>query len=134
MRDRRACGRATRFRTRCAGRFREELAPEPLLQSGDPRIVARRSAIADGETDTTNRGRRLNRWVYDSVKKRIPTCVPNAVQVLRTLTGDCNEHTQLYIALARALGPARSAPPDSRCARKFYYHAWPESYLGNGSR
>ena len=30
--------------------------------------------------------------------------VPSAVQVLETLAGDCNEHTVLYVALARALG------------------------------
>ena len=114
------------------GRFREELAPEPLLQSGDPRIVALAKRIADGERDPRIVAERLNRWVYDSVKKRITIGVPNAVQVLRTLSGDCNEHTQLYIALARALGlPARSAAGLALVRGKFYYHAWPEVYLGN---
>ena len=115
-----------------AGRFREELAAEPLLQSGDPRIVGLAKRIADGETDPRIVAERLNRWVYDSVKKRITIGVPNAVQVLRTLSGDCNEHTQLYIALARALGlPARSAAGLALVRGKFYYHAWPEVYLGN---
>jgi hypothetical protein len=114
------------------GRFRSELAAEPLIQSKDPQIVALARRIADGSTDPRVVAERLNRWVYDSLKKRITIGVPNALQVLRTRSGDCNEHTQLYIALARALGlPARSAAGLALVRGKFYYHAWPEVYLGN---
>jgi hypothetical protein len=114
------------------GRFREELASEPLIQSRDPAIIALATRIAGGETDPRIVAERLNRWVYDSLKKRITIGVPNALQVLRTLSGDCNEHTQLYIALARSLGlPARSAAGLALVRGKFYYHAWPEVYLGN---
>ncbi len=114
------------------GRFREELAAEPLIQSGDARILALAKRIADGSTDPRVVAERLNRWVYDSLRKRITIGVPNALQVLRTMSGDCNEHTQLYIALARALGlPARSAAGLALVRGKFYYHAWPEVYLGN---
>ena len=114
------------------GRFREELASEPLIQSRDPAIVALGQRIAAGETDPRTVAERLNRWVYDSLKKRITIGVPNALQVLRTLSGDCNEHTQLYIALARSLGlPARSAAGLALVRGKFYYHAWQEVYLGN---
>jgi hypothetical protein len=114
------------------GRFREELASEPLIQSRDPAIIALATRIAGGETNPRIVAERLNRWVYDSLKKRITIGVPNALQVLRTLSGDCNEHTQLYIALARSLGlPARSAAGLALVRGKFYYHAWPEVYLGN---
>jgi transglutaminase-like putative cysteine protease len=52
------------------------------------------------------------------------------VQVLRARRGDCNEHTALYLALARAAGiPARSAAGLAFVNGKFYYHAWPEIYL-----
>jgi hypothetical protein len=113
------------------GRFRTELAAEPLIQSGDPRVRELAKRIAGGETDPRLVAERLNRWVYDSLKKRITIGVPNALQVLRTLSGDCNEHTQLYIALARSLGlPARSAAGLALVRGKFYYHAWPEVYLG----
>ncbi len=114
------------------GRFRTELMAEPLIQSSDPAIVALARRIAGGETDPRIVAERLNRWVYDSLKKRITVGVPNALQVLRTRSGDCNEHTQLYIALARAVGlPARSAAGLAFVRGKFYYHAWPEVYLGN---
>jgi transglutaminase-like putative cysteine protease len=57
--------------------------------------------------------------------------VPSALEVLESRSGDCNEHTQLFIALARAAGiPARGAAGLAWVDGKFYYHAWPEVYLG----
>ena len=51
--------------------------------------------------------------------------------MLASRRGDCNEHTQLYMALARSVGiPARSAAGLAYVRGKFYYHAWPEVYLG----
>ena len=56
--------------------------------------------------------------------------MPNALQVLRSRTGDCNEHTQLFVALARSVGlPARIASGLAYVDGKFYYHAWPEVLL-----
>jgi transglutaminase-like putative cysteine protease len=44
--------------------------------------------------------------------------------------GDCNEHTALYVALARAAGiPSRIAVGLVHVRGAFYYHAWPEVYL-----
>ncbi len=72
----------------------------------------------------------LNTWVHTSVKDRITFGPPDALKVLETLSGDCNEHTQLYVALARSLGiPARIAAGLAYVDGKFYYHAWPEVYL-----
>ena len=114
------------------GRFRGELAAEPLLQADDPEVVALARRIAGGERDPRVVAEKLNRWVHDSLRKRITVGVPNATQVLRTRSGDCNEHTQLYLALARAVGlPARSAAGLALLRGKFYYHAWPEVYLGS---
>jgi len=54
--------------------------------------------------------------------------------VLRTKVGDCNEHTALYVAMARAAGiPARIAIGLVYIHGAFYYHAWPEVYLDAGS-
>jgi transglutaminase-like putative cysteine protease len=51
--------------------------------------------------------------------------------VLETQRGDCNEHTVLYVAMARALGlPARTAVGLVYVDGAFYYHAWPEVWLG----
>jgi transglutaminase-like putative cysteine protease len=68
--------------------------------------------------------------VYGLLEKRITFSVPNAVQVLESKQGDCNEHTVLYVALARALGlPARTAVGLVYLNGSFYYHAWPEVWL-----
>ena len=54
------------------------------------------------------------------------------MQVLARRRGDCNEHTLLYVALARAVGlPARSAAGLLLVDGRFYYHAWAEVYLGD---
>lgn len=111
-------------------RFGPELAEEPLLQVNDREIVALAVRIAGNERDPRIVAERINRWVHDSLEKVITVSVPNAVQVLRSRRGDCNEHTQLYVALARAAGiPARVNTGLAYVNGKFYYHAWPEVRL-----
>ena len=108
----------------------EFLEPEPLVQSADPAIRNLAVRIAGDTHDPRVAAERLVRWVHDSLEKRISFSVPDAMQVLRLRAGDCNEHTQLYVALARALGiPARSVAGLAYVRGKFYYHAWPEVYL-----
>ena len=119
-------GPQTGFRTR----FAAELANEPLMQVNDPQIVALALRIAGNERDPRIVAERINKWVFDSLAKEITISIPNAVQVLRTRRGDCNEHTQLFTALARAVGiPTRIATGLAYVNGKFYYHAWPEIRL-----
>ena len=115
--------------------LREVLEPEPLIQSDDPRIVehARRITARRSEwrQDPKRVARELTRSVYGMLEKTITFSIPSAVQVLETRRGDCNEHTVLYIALARALGlPARTAVGLVYLDGSFFYHAWPEVWLG----
>lgn len=113
------------------GRFGKELASEALIQANHPSITSLAARIADGSRDPVLVAERLNKWVHDSLAKTITIGIPNALQVLRVRSGDCNEHTQLYLALARAVGlPARSAAGLALVRGKFYFHAWPEVYLG----
>ena len=63
--------------------------------------------------------------------KCVTFSVPSALQVLESRQGDCNEHTVLYVAMARALGlPARTAVGLVYLDGSFFYHAWPEVWLG----
>ena len=113
-------------------RFMRELRAEPLLQSDAPEIRALAQRLRGDDTDPRVVAERLNRWVHDSLRKTITFGLPNASQVLAVRSGDCNEHTQLYLALARALGiPARAAVGLAYVRGKFYYHAWPEVFLGD---
>lgn len=106
------------------------LRPEPLVQSDDPRIQAQARQIL-GRTRSPERfAEDLVDWVHDALDKRITVSVPSAVEVLETKRGDCNEHTVLYVALARAGGlPARTAAGLVYVDGRFFYHAWPEVYL-----
>ena len=114
--------------------LRESLEPEALIQSDDERIIQRARQITGHRSrrlqDPKEVARQLTTAVYDMLDKEITFSVPNAVQVLETLQGDCNEHTVLYVAMARALGlPARTAVGLVYVNGAFFYHAWPEVWL-----
>jgi hypothetical protein len=69
-------------------------------------------------------------WVHDSLAKEPSVTLPSAVATLRSRAGDCNEHAQLFVALARAVGiPARTISGVVAIDGKFYYHAWAEVML-----
>jgi len=106
------------------------LEPEALIQTADPRIRAQARQIVGRLRDPRRAAQTLNAWVYENLRKAITVSVPSAVQVLESRQGDCNEHTVLYVALARAIGlPARTAAGLVHVRGRFYYHAWPEVYL-----
>ncbi len=103
---------------------------EPLLEVENKEIVALALRLRGAETNPAVVAERINRWVFDSVAKKITVGVPSALSTLHSRSGDCNEHTQLYVALARAAGiPARVAAGLAYLDGKFYYHAWPEIWL-----
>jgi hypothetical protein len=106
------------------------LAPETFIESDDPEIVEQARRIAGAVTDPRARAERLVREVNAMLDKKPTVSVPSAREVLRTKVGDCNEHTVLYVALARAAGlPARINVGLAMVRGAFYYHAWPEVYI-----
>ncbi|MBI3790448.1 MAG: transglutaminase domain-containing protein [Gemmatimonadetes bacterium] len=112
-------------------RFAKELAPGPLLQVGDPRLVALVQRLSSNARDQREVAERLVAWVHDSLKKEVTVSVPDALRILDQKKGDCNEHTQLLVALARtARIPARMASGLAYVRGRFYFHAWPELFLG----
>lgn len=112
----------------------EELAPTPSIPSTHPDIVGKARAVVGDAPDRLEAARRLYTFVYEHVEKTPTIGVPNGLDTLRTGRGDCNEHTALYVSLARAAGiPARIAAGlvySERLGHAFYYHAWPEVKLG----
>jgi len=117
---------------RGSGEAALELESTPLIQSNDPEIVATARRIANGSTNPLEVARGINDWVYRELDKDITVSVPSAKQVLAARQGDCNEHTVLYVALARAVGlPTRTAAGLVYLRGRFYYHAWPEVWIGN---
>ena len=109
------------------------LRPEPFIESDDPAIRAEAEAAIAGVTDVRGRAERLTRGVNAMLDKKPTVSLPSAREVLRTKVGDCNEHTALYVAMARAVGiPARIAVGLAYSRGAFYYHAWPEVYIDEG--
>jgi transglutaminase-like putative cysteine protease len=106
------------------------LKAEPLLESDAPEIRAEAEQAVGGVTDDRGRAERLTRYVSGLLDKKPTVSLPSAREVLRTKVGDCNEHTALFVAMARSIGmPARIAVGLVFMHGAFYYHAWPEVYI-----
>ena len=111
------------------------LAAEAFLESDAPEIIAEAQKAVLRVAGTRARAEKLTRYVNALLDKKPTVSLPSAREVLRTKVGDCNEHTALYVAMARALGiPARIAVGLVYIHGAFYYHAWPEVYLEEGLR
>jgi transglutaminase-like putative cysteine protease len=109
------------------------LQPEPLIESDAPEIRAEAEAAIRNVSGPRAQAERLTRHVNAILDKKPTVSLPSAREVLRTKVGDCNEHTALYVAMARAIGiPARIAVGLVSVRGAFYYHAWPEVYLVEG--
>lgn len=111
----------------------EYLRPEPLIESDAPEIRSEAEAAVQQTTGGRARAERLTRYVNGLLDKKPTVSIPSARDVLRTRVGDCNEHTALYVAMARAIGiPSRIDVGLVFVHGAFYYHAWPEVYIDEG--
>jgi hypothetical protein len=114
-----------------AGKY---LAPEPFIESDAPEVRAEADIAVRGAATARDRAEKLTRYVNALLDKKPTISLPSAREVLRTKVGDCNEHTALYVAMARAQGiPARIAVGLVYLHGAFYYHAWPEVYVAESS-
>lgn len=106
---------------------------EPFIESDAPEIRAEAERMVAGVTGTRDRVERLTREVNHLLDKKPTVSLPSALEVLRTKVGDCNEHTVLFVALARSLGiAARINVGLVYVHGAFYYHAWPEVFIDEG--
>ncbi|HEX9262737.1 MAG TPA: transglutaminase-like domain-containing protein [Candidatus Binatia bacterium] len=113
-------------------RLASYLQPTPFVQSDHPTIAALSAKILNGETDAFRAALKIKDWVYKEIAKEPTVSIPNALEVLQTRKGDCNEHTVLFNALARAAGiPAKTVVGVVYLRGAFYYHAWSEVWLGD---
>jgi len=111
--------------------LKKYIQPTPLIQSGDDKIIRLAARIAKGSRDAETSSRKLLDWVYTELEKKPIMSIPSALEVLEIKAGDCNEHTALFTALSRSLGiPTRICVGVVYMRKSFYYHAWPEIFLG----
>lgn len=112
--------------------FLEETLTIPVSHK---EIKAKAKKITQGSQNRKEAVDRINTFVFDYIAKEPVIGVPNGLQALRSAKGDCNEHTALFVSLARAAHiPTRIAAglvySDRAGPRKsFYYHAWAEVLL-----
>lgn len=105
--------------------------PEPMVQSDDSLIAASARDVTEGSADSWEAARRISSFVDTSVENTPTVSLPSAVDVMENLRGDCNEHTILAVAMARAAGlPARICAGVVYLDGSFGYHAWPMVWAG----
>ena len=113
-------------------RLASYLQPTPFLQTDHPKIQALVAQILNGERDGYRAAIKIKDWIYKEIAKQPTVSIPNALEVLQTRSGDCNEHTVLFNTLARAAGiPAKTVVGVVYLRGAFYYHAWSEVWLGD---
>jgi hypothetical protein len=103
-----------------------------LIQSDDPKVAEKSREILKGEKNSLQAAKEINSWVYKNLEKIPTVSLPNALDVLKTRKGDCNEHATLFAALSRAAGiPTKIVLGVVHLDGKFYYHAWNEVFVGS---
>ena len=110
----------------------EFLRSSAYIQTHHSDIQAKAKEILNGETNSWRAAKKLCQWVYESITdKRATGGFGSSLTVLEARAGDCTEHTMLFIALARAAGiPSRICSGIVFSGDAFYYHFWPEVYVG----
>jgi len=110
----------------------EFLKSTVYVQADDESIKNQAKEIIGGEANSWRAAMLICKWVHDKIwNKNLKVGFGSAKQTLESLEGDCTEHTVLFIALARAVGiPSRICAGLVYQRDAFYYHFWPEVYVG----
>ena len=112
------------------------LQGDTMIPVYDEKVQKAAHEIVGQESDLWKRALKIHHFVYQNLEKVPTVSVPNALEVLTSKRGDCNEHSVLFTALARAAGiPTRSVAglvysDGFYGAPGFYYHAWVEIFTG----
>jgi len=108
------------------------LSATAFIEATHPDIRAKAMEILDGEINSWRAAKKLNTWVYKSIRnKELSGGYNSSLKTLESLSGDCTEHTVLLIAMARSVGiPARICAGLASLGDAFNYHFWAEVYVG----
>jgi len=112
--------------------FAEFLKPTVYIQANDESIKKQTAQIVSSETNSWQAAQLICQWVHDKIgDKNLKVGFGSAKQTLESQQGDCKAHTVLFLALARAAGiPSRICAGIVYHQDAFYYHFWPEVYVG----
>ena len=122
---------ATNIRRESASDFDTSATRDaPYIESRELSIKTAAAQAMAGGVNRADSLDRLSDWVFQSIAKKPSAGIPSALAVLNTKSGDCNEHSVLFTALARSVGiPTRIQLGAVYQAGRFYYHAWPASLI-----
>ncbi|HKS39135.1 MAG TPA: transglutaminase domain-containing protein [Blastocatellia bacterium] len=106
------------------------LKPTSAIRSDDKNVIEKAREIAGQDRDAWSVARKLSNWTFKNLKwKRVDNA--DAADTLATREADCLEFSQLFVAMARALGlPARIVSGMAYGDGSFGGHAWVEVYAG----
>ena len=102
------------------------------VQSHHPMIRALARELSKEGQNKWQLARDINLWVHLNLEKEMVDTV-TALDALYERRGECQSHTFLFTALARASGiPTRivNGLVYSKEYEGFLYHAWPEVFVG----
>ncbi len=102
------------------------------IQSNHPMIKMLAKELKSNEKDPWKVALSINLWVYSNLEKKLADAF-TAVDALNSRKGECQSHTNLFVALARAAGiPSKvvNGLVYSKEYKGFMYHAWPEVFVG----
>ena len=111
----------------------DDLAPNAIIQSEHPRVVALANAVADTITDPWQAAVTLENTIFRMLDKEdFSQVFSSAGEVAESRKGDCSEHAVLLAAMCRARKiPARVAIGlfYTQMEQSFLYHMWTEVWI-----
>jgi len=113
-------------------RFTLYLASDHVVNSDNKKIARKAKEIVGKEKSALRAGKLIYDWVNTHIDKKLIDTV-SALDTLESGEGECQAHSNLFAALARAAGiPTRiiSGLVYSKEFEGFMYHAWNEFYAG----
>ena len=122
-------GRIPQKKEALSPKYMEETAE---VQSQHPMIRALARELSADSKSKWQLAKDINLWVHLNLKKEMVDTV-TALDALLERRGECQSHTFLFTALARASGiPTRivNGLVYSKEYEGFLYHAWPEVFVG----
>jgi hypothetical protein len=107
-----------------------------IVEADNPEVRAAAKQLAGEEKDAYTVTTRVAQWVHDNLRKDYGSSSDRASDVLKTMKGDCTEHSLLTVAMLRSLGiPARRVDGlvyvmNEDRVPALYWHEWVEAYVG----
>lgn len=114
----------------------KNLESDLAVEAKAPEIVKQAKAIVGAEKDAYAAAKKIGKWVNERLVKDYGSSSDRATDVLKTLRGDCTEHSLLTVALLRAVGiPARRVDGvvylmNEDQVPALYWHEWVEAFVG----